>query len=389
MKILHCVESYFPSTGGMQEVVKQLSERLVKMGHEVTVATRKIPGRDFKEKNGVVIKEFDVSGNLVIGINGESEAYRKFLLESNFDVVSFFAAQQWATDLALDILPQIKGKKVSVPTGYSNFYHKDFKDYYSKMRSWIKNYDMNVYLSDNYRDIDFARENGVTKMEIIPNGAAEDEFLAEKKIDIRKKFNIPPQHPIILHVGSYTGRKGHRETVEIFLKSRIGPATLLMIGNDYEKFYRQYIKHPSLGFSFLKNKLFGNKKIIFGSFPRELTVEAYRQSDVFLFPSNIECSPIVLFECAAARLPFISTDVGNSREIAEWTAGGIITKTEKDQDGFSHAVIDDAVKNLESLLAEPQRRRQMSEQAFLNWKEKFSWEKIAQRYERMYLSLLK
>jgi glycosyltransferase involved in cell wall biosynthesis len=162
-----------------------------------------------------------------------------------------------------------------------------------------------------------------------------------------------------------------------------------MIGNDYEKFYRQYIKHPELGFAFLKNKLFGNKKIIFCSFPRALTVDAYRQSDVFLFPSNIECSPIVLFECAAARLPFISTDVGNSQQIVQWTGGGIITKTEKDQDGFSHAVIDDAVKNLELLLADPQRRKQMAEQAFDNWKEKFSWEKIAQRYERMYLSLLK
>jgi L-malate glycosyltransferase len=35
MKILHCVESYYPSIGGMQAVVRQLSERLVKMGHEV------------------------------------------------------------------------------------------------------------------------------------------------------------------------------------------------------------------------------------------------------------------------------------------------------------------------------------------------------------------
>ncbi|MFH1005826.1 MAG: hypothetical protein V1781_10125 [Bacteroidota bacterium] len=39
MKILHTVESYYPSVGGMQEVVKQISEQLVKMGHSVTVAT--------------------------------------------------------------------------------------------------------------------------------------------------------------------------------------------------------------------------------------------------------------------------------------------------------------------------------------------------------------
>jgi len=40
MKILHTVESYTPSINGMQQVVKQLSERLVLLGHDVTVATR-------------------------------------------------------------------------------------------------------------------------------------------------------------------------------------------------------------------------------------------------------------------------------------------------------------------------------------------------------------
>jgi len=49
MNILHCVESYYPSVGGMQEVVKQLSERLVKLGHAVKVATRNNPDRNFTE----------------------------------------------------------------------------------------------------------------------------------------------------------------------------------------------------------------------------------------------------------------------------------------------------------------------------------------------------
>jgi glycogen synthase len=37
MKILHTVEFYSPSTGGAQEVVKQLSERMAEKGHVVTV----------------------------------------------------------------------------------------------------------------------------------------------------------------------------------------------------------------------------------------------------------------------------------------------------------------------------------------------------------------
>lgn len=50
MKIFHCVESYYPAVGGMQEVVKQLSERLACLGHDVTVVTRFHPDRNFSEK---------------------------------------------------------------------------------------------------------------------------------------------------------------------------------------------------------------------------------------------------------------------------------------------------------------------------------------------------
>ena len=39
MKILHTVEYYAPSVGGAQEVVRQISERMVQRGHQVTVAT--------------------------------------------------------------------------------------------------------------------------------------------------------------------------------------------------------------------------------------------------------------------------------------------------------------------------------------------------------------
>ena len=53
LKILHTVELYSPSVGGMQEVVKQISERLVKKGHDVTVATTKLSNRKSKIINGV------------------------------------------------------------------------------------------------------------------------------------------------------------------------------------------------------------------------------------------------------------------------------------------------------------------------------------------------
>jgi glycosyltransferase involved in cell wall biosynthesis len=388
MKILHCVESYFPEIGGMQEVVKQLSERLVALGHEVSVATRRTEGRKNKVIKGVRIVDFAISGNEVHGITGERDAYEKFLLESRYDVVAFFAAQQWATDIALPILSQIHGKKISVPTGYSGLYKAEYADYFEKMKERIHGYDMNVYLSYNYRDINFAKMNGVESMMIIPNGAGEDEFLSDSSIDIRKQLGIPSDHFIVLHVGSYTGVKGQQEAVEIFMKSSLKRATLLMIGNNSENYRVRYRKRPLMCWLNFKNKVLLEKKmVIFNSYPRDFTVAAYKEADLFLFPSNIECSPIVLFECAAAGLPFLSNDVGNAAEIAAWTNGGLLIKTAVDENGFSNADISDAVSKLNLMYKDSDLRKKMSSDSFENWKRKFSWEVITRQYEDLYFNL--
>ena len=102
MKILHTVQNYWPSIGGMQEVVRQLSERLVLAGHDVTVATSRHPLRAGNLYHGVKIVDFEVSGNLVAGMAGDVERYREYVLDGGFDVVVNFAAQQWATDALLE-----------------------------------------------------------------------------------------------------------------------------------------------------------------------------------------------------------------------------------------------------------------------------------------------
>ncbi|MFO0323141.1 MAG: glycosyltransferase family 4 protein [Bacteroidota bacterium] len=389
MKIFHCVESYYPAVGGMQEVVKQLSERLAQLGHEVIVVTRFHPDRKFVELNGVKIKTFNIIGNPKKVETDEDQVYINFLLNLKADIITFFAAQQWATNLALPILKRINAKKVSIPTGYSGLYLKEFKDYFEEMKTWIHDYDMNVYLSNDYRDINFARKNNVSKITIIPNGAAADEFLPDSRINIRKEFNIPENHFLLLLVGSYTGWKGHKEAVEIFLKSKIKNGTLLMIGNNYEYYKRQYIKHPKLAWLTFVNLLLGKKQIIFNYLSREQTVAAYKQSNLFLFPSIIECSPIVLFECAAAKLPFLATDVGNSIEIAQWTKGGEIMPTTKNNEGFSHVIINKGVQKLNELYDDKNKRDKMANESHLIWKEKFSWEIITKQYETLYFNLIK
>lgn len=388
MKVLHTVEFYEPFQGGAQEVVRQLSERMVKAGHDVTVATTKLPERKHNVINGVKIREFTVSGNAVRGYEGDVDGYKKYLLGAKFDVVMNYAAQQWATDLCFEELDNLNSKKVFVPCGFSGLYEPAYKNYFDEMPSTLRKYDASVYLSSNYRDINFARKNKIKGIHIIPNGAAEDEFLSVAKNDIRQKLGIPSSSFLIVTVGTHTGVKGHAEAIEIFSKSKLKNATFVVIGNKLAEGCGKSCLMAGRRFNRnIANKI-RNSRLIIKDLPRKQTVQLLQAADLFLFPSNIEASPIVLFEACASKTPFLATDVGNSKEIAEWTGGGEILPTDKDKQGYSHVDVAASVAVLRNLYDDELKRQKLARIGFATWRDKYSWEKITQQYIDLYQGLL-
>ena len=127
MKLLLCCEFYYPSVGGVQEVMKQVAERLVVLGHEVTVATTALPNRDFSNLNGVQIAQFAVSGNLVRGMTGEIERYRQFVRSFACDAILIKAAQQWTFDALWPDLEEITARKVFIPCGFLSFFQSEYQ----------------------------------------------------------------------------------------------------------------------------------------------------------------------------------------------------------------------------------------------------------------------
>lgn len=388
LNILHTVENYYPSIGGMQEVVRQISERLAKLGHNVTIATSRLSGRNKKILNGLSIKEFNIGGNMVEGMHGDINIYKNFLLTSNFDIITNFAAQQWATDIILPLLDKINAKKIFIPTGFSAFYNPKYKKYYESMKSWMEKYDMNIFLSNDYRDINFALKNGIKKIKVIPNGACEKEFLSSKKKDIHKYLKIPASTFLILHVGSHTGIKGHKEAIEIFRKSQITDAAFLIIGNSFGNGCFKYCAIQELLFNLSPKRFFDKKKMLIRELTRQDTIDAYKEADLFLFTSNIECSPLVLIECMASKTPFLTTDAGNSTEIIKWSNSGILLPTVKDQNGYGRAIIKESVMLMEKMYRDTAGRTSLAEKGFKVWHDKLTWDIIANKYEKLYKSLL-
>lgn len=405
MKILHTVESYLPSRHGMQEVVTQLSEKLVSMGHEVTVATSFNENRESNIINGVKVVDFKIKGNFVTGITGETGSYQEFLKSGNYDIVTNFAAQQWATDLMLPLLNKIKAKKVFVPTGFSALYVQAYNRYFERMRTWLKEYDWAIFLSDNYRDINFAKSNNISSYTIIPNGANEEEFQHAPFVDIKELTGIPPKNNFILSVGNHTGFKGHKAAMKIFSAARMDNTSLLIIGNKINN------NIPVINFTKELTNLFGLKKtncdidckltaakfnalnsqrsIIVKELSRVATINAFKQADLFLFPSLFECSPLVLFESLAGNTPFLVSDVGNAREIIDWTMGGKLLPTTFDKNGFSIVRIKESAQMLELLMENKQERDNLGKVGHAAVIKDFTWSKIALRYEKLYLDLLK
>jgi glycosyltransferase involved in cell wall biosynthesis len=395
-RVLLCCEQYPPSIGGIQEVIKQIAERLAHNGIDVTVATSQHPDRDIDTySNGVRVVSFPIFGNQARGLHGPIEQYRSFLLHGNFDAILIKAAQQWTFDAAIDVIPQIKCKKLFIPCGFSGLNNPLYADYFQKMPEWLALFDGLIFYSSNYQDIEFAKKHGLSPLFIIPNGADEREFQQLDSDNIRRQLGIDPNHDVLLTVGSRIANKGHWEVIRAFRKAHLKrPATLVINanspGNRFFVSISRHIKHaftarwPLSWLAWFYNRLSKHKRTIIVDLSRHELVRLYKTTNLFVFASHVEYSPLVLFEAAASGTPFIASIAGNSREIAEWTSGGIVVPS-KNKSTAEVSVIDLSLA-IEKMLSDPLKLEIMGQNARRAiWENGLTWEQIVPRYRRLLL----
>lgn len=474
MRLLLCCEFYYPSVGGVQEVMRQLAERFVARGHTVTVATTRLADRDFDEHNGVRIAEFGIAGNLVRGIDGEIERYQRYVQDFDGDAILIKAAQQWTFDALWPVLDGIRARKVFIPCGFSGLYEPSYEQYFRELPDILRRFDHLIFYAERYRDIDFARQHGLTHWSVLPNGASESEFGVAADPQFRARHGIGADSFVFLTVGSLTGVKGHREILEAFARLDAGgrAVTLILNGNPppvipvdirrataaagapAQAAARTGAKASAAGrlvrglarlpvwlagrvqrVAGLVWRSFGvmrregragitqrivaiavrkiesvralrrlvpkrlkraidpiaywsarierqrSKQLLKVDLPRPELVQAFQAADLFVFASNIEYSPLVLFETAAAGTPFLSVPVGNAEEIARWTGAGVLCPAPKDERGYTRADPQVLAAAMREWMDRPAQLAALGRTGHERWQQHFTWAHIATRYE--------
>lgn len=405
MRILLCCESYAPGGGGVARVNKEIAERLVCRGHDVTVATTKIKERNEKIVQGVKIHDFEVSGNTVRGIRGEVKRYQDFVISGKFDAILIYAAQQWTFDALWPVLPKISARKLHVPCGYSGFYDPSYKNYFRQMPDILRQFDHLIYNANNYQDINFAKEQGITKYSIIPNGASENEFDSCPLPDFRRKWGIAEDEFVFLTVGSPPSLKGHRDVALAYEQLQLPFPSVLIFDGRYSllenplrqefpiRIERLLIRMAKrmLGKIVFPEKGFGKalesinkqtgKRFLMTDMLRAEIISAFFTSNLFVFASHVEYSPLVLFESIAAGLPFLSVPAGNAEEIVQWTKGGEICQANKSRTGHTLVSPQVLAEEMSRLATDKEKLRQLGQQGRESWRNQFTWDRIVTQYE--------
>ena len=363
MNIIQVSAHYPPNFGGLQNVAKEISERLSKKGHQVKVFTSDIGCP--KEK------QLKSTKNLKINYLPSWEFAHTPIIPSLFSrlmkipkdsIIHIHVAQALTPEIVwliskLRKIPYIAHLHGDVkPSGKMGFLLKPYQKIFFKQV--IKNALKIIVLTKEYKNFFKENYNCTQEIIVIPNGVKE-EFFINKKRNNNKRINL-------LYVGRLSPEKNIPNLIEAFSILKNKNLNLNIVGEG-EK--RQEIENL-IKLKKLKNVILHGRKE-----GKEL-IEVYKNSDIFLLASNSEGLPLVLLEAMASKTPIIASDVRGIHELIKGVGILVNPPTTKK---FAEAI--------QKLIDNPRLRKKLAENGSKEVK-KYSWDKIVSQIEQVYKEVL-
>ena len=383
MKILMLSWEYPPRiVGGIARVVHDLSQRLIRDGHEVTVVTYRDGDVPYYENDkGVNVYRVDnymihpnnfIDWIMQLNFNMIAKASEIINEQGKFDVIH---AHDWLVAYSAKTLKE--SYKIPIVTtihatesGRNSGIHDEVQRYINDSE-WLLTYESTeVIVNSNFMKNDLQRLFGLPyeKINVIPNGISLNNFSGvEKDYDFRRKYAMDNEK-IILYVGRLVYEKGIQHLIGAMPKilANYHDAKLVICGKGgMIDELRQETKNLGI-----------ENKVYFAGYCDSKTVQKmYKCADIAVFPSTYEPFGIVALEAMLAGIPIVVSDVGGLNEIVEHGVTGM-----KSYAGNSNSISDSVL----SLLFDAKLCDNVSKNAVKKVKELYNWNKIAQDTHYVY-----
>lgn len=349
MKILITTPTFPPFNSGLGNAVKRQAKALSSLGLDVVVATSGISrGVRMDNSSRFRVEEFNVSGadSLINPLRGDVLSYKKFLVESDFDLVLMNGWQTWSTDICFKNLGDIPGKKVLYSHCLSTnvFFGEQplkslaryllWRPYFFRLKYFLKKLDALIALApggcdSRFEDVRIATGLGIP-IYVVPNVLSDDAVQGLKVpspgIEYRKQ---------ILSVGAYDWQKGHDFVLRVYAMSSAKNLIPLKIFGQKFTSYTEKLKTQAAELG-IQDRFLHFYEGISG----KALLEEYRKSLAFIYGSRTECQPLVILDAMASGTPFVSRSTGCIASLA----GGYAVASEKLAAASLDRLLDDKME---------------------------------------------
>lgn len=377
MKILMLTWEYPPRiVGGIAKVVYDLSKRLIKDGHEVTVVTYKEGEAPYYENDkGVEVYRVDnyminpnnfIDWIMQLNFNLVAKASEIMNKNGKFDVIhahDWLVANAAKTLKASYSIPMVA--TIHATESGRNGGIRDEQQRYINDTEWMLTYEASeVIVNSNYMKNEVQRLFGLPfeKINVIPNGINLNIYNGiERNYEFRRKY-ARDNEKIIMCAGRLVYEKGFQYLIDAAPKILNGynDAKFIIAGKG-GMLNELKAKANYLGIS---DKVYFTGQLT----PKELYT-MYRCADIAVFPSTYEPFGLVAIEGMYAGTPIVVSDIGGLNEIVEHGVTGM-----KSYAGNPNSIADSIL----ALLFDYQLAYNIAKNGKAKVKETYNWTKIAQ-----------
>lgn len=385
--------------GGAERVLFEQSIRLVELGHDVHVLTRRLPSHRKNKKiiQGVREWRYDVSQKSTISFLKTSRRNAKLLFKYlqgkySFDCINFHQPFSAFGVIQSPLCKNIKKTYTCHSLSFEEFISRTPKPdgladkalYFLNIhaRKWVekrvlKESDNIITLSQFTRDkLESAYEISPEKVSIIPGGVDLEMFQpAVDKIMIRQRLNVPAEKVIMFTVRNLVRRMG-LENLILALKAVVetAPDIYLVLAGEGP------LKDDLI--SLVKQLALENFVEFTGFIPEDLIPDYYRMADLFVLPTlELEGFGLVTLESMASGVPVLGTPVGGTLEILSKFDHEFIFK-----DMRAESIADLIIKNYWRIKEDPDVWNEISNKCCEFVKRNYSWEKNVASLEKVFMT---